>query len=95
MCVGEGVSRKSNDELVKHCFFDVSPMTTLSKLVSVFKNHYQLTFATIECFLRLMWPPRLLLQLDMIICKLPKTYIMSGKHVKKILEVTEVAMTIL
>ncbi len=78
--------------LEKSYLFEVCPVRTLSKSISFFKNHRELTFAAIEFFLRLIRPSRLLLRVSMIICKPPSTHITSREHVEIFSEATKVAV---
>ena len=79
--------------LVKSYLFEVCPLRTLSRSISFFKNHHELTFATIEFFLSLIRSSRLFLQAGMIICKPPSTHIMSWRHVENFLQATEVTVS--
>ena len=81
--------------LGKSYLFEVCPVRTLSESISFLKNHRELTFATIEFFLRLIRPSRLLLRVGMIICKPPSTHITSRGHVEIVLEAIKVAVSTL
>ena len=81
--------------LGKSYLFEVCPVCTLSESISFFKNRHELTFATIEFFLRLVWPSRLFLRVGMIICKPPSTHIITRGHVENFLEAIEVVVSTL
>ena len=76
----------------KSYLFKDGPVRILSKSISFLKNHRELMFATIEFFLRLIRPSRLLLRVGMIICKSSSTHITSREHVEIFSEATKVAV---
>ena len=61
----------------------------------ILKNYHLLTFAPIESDLSVVRPPRLLLEIDMIMRKLANTNFMSWEATENFLESSEVAVATL